>query len=74
MAAEASSGWVDKITLARTVQELCKSGRTGTLFCTTGDGVSATVGLRDGAIVALSYKTLRGNAALPALAYWLIWG
>ena len=44
--------------------ELCSAKRTGTMFIATTDNQSARIGLRQGEIISLVFRTQRGLAAL----------
>lgn len=61
---ESGQDWMDNQQFADEIAKLCAAGRTGTVFCTTRDGGSASLGLQDGAIISLTYKNQRGIEAL----------
>src|SRR5260370_41662948 len=46
---------------------LCVAGRSGTMFIITGENHAAQFVLRNGEIVSLTYRLLRGLNALPAM-------
>ena len=49
------------------LQHVCAAQRSGTLFGVTETEDSVFIVIRDGAIVALGFKALRGAAAIPLL-------
>jgi hypothetical protein len=53
--------------LMRELGALCAAGRTGTMFIATTDNHSARIGLRQGDIVSLVFRTQRGLEALDHL-------
>ena len=46
---------------------LCAAKRSGIMFIITAENHAAQFALRDGAIAGLSYRLLRGSAALPSM-------
>jgi len=60
--------WLDHQQFSNELSQLCAGGKTGTLFCSTNDAKSVTVGIQQGKIISLSYKALRGHAALSELS------
>ncbi|MGE3538920.1 MAG: hypothetical protein AB7N91_15995 [Candidatus Tectimicrobiota bacterium] len=59
--------WFSLQHLAEVLRQLWTEQRSGTLFCTTDANTAATIVLRQGDIVALSYRATNGMAALPQL-------
>jgi hypothetical protein len=59
--------WLERQHLCETLQRLCSTQRSGTLFCVTETHDSAFVVVRSGDIIALGFKTTCGTAALPLL-------
>lgn len=64
MAQISAQDWLDNRQLTGEVARLCALDLTGTLFCITEDGSSASLGIRDGAIVSLTFRNRHGREAL----------
>ena len=51
---------------------LCVAGRSGTMFIITGENHAAQFVLRNGEIVYLTYRLLRGLDALPSMRIFTV--